>query len=792
MFFFPNHIITSLEFDKVLKLAQSFCFGPLGTEHFNSLHLSIDPEVINSQLEAVDEFKKILLSPNPLTLGSYESIETEVSYLSVSGYVLSLESVVKIDNLIRLSNGVYKFFSGERSLKYPQLTESAKLFFVPEELFLGLDKVLDESGEIRPDASPELHAIHKSIHSKTLEINKKFNGVAQKYKEQGLLSDAFESYRNNRRVLSVPAEHKRKIRGIIHDDSATGKTVFIEPEELITTNNELFDLESDYKKEIYKILRKLSDKLRPYGSQLLGFYHQIGSFDILYAKAAMAVSMNANRVNVVDKAHFGYKKAFHPLLYLKNRQTGLKVVPFGLELHKPNKIIILSGPNAGGKSVTMKTVGLLQLMIQSGMLITANENSTVGIFHQIVADIGDQQSLEDDLSTYSSRLVTMKALLDKAEKRTLFLIDEFGSGTDPQIGGAIAEAVLRALNKSKAFGLITTHYSNLKFYAYKTPGIVNASMLFDQENLKPTYEFELGKPGSSYAFEIAQQSGLDKEILKYARFKTGKNVKRIEDLVIELQTEKQILEKKLDELLEKEKKIDLLIKNYDHLYKDLDYRRAKLKLEKKEFALVDINKKNKELNDAIREIKTEKKLEEAIALAKKLEEDKKKLEVEAEKLDQAVLDSTGHLWKHLKAGDYAKLKTGGETGKITAIMNKKAEIELGHISMTVKLSDLIPTDKPISKNSGVKIVTSLESGSKFETKIDIRGYSKTDAMDAIQEFLDNAILANANFLQILHGKGNGVLRKMVKEIVKEYRDVKEISHPAEENGGNGITIITLK
>lgn len=792
MLFFPEHIIQSLEFDKVLRLAQSYCFGPLGKQYFEKIQLSTDPEYINRQLQAVDELRKILLSPAPLTFGTYDSIETETSHLAVAGYVLSLESIVKIDTIIRLSSYIFNYFKGEKSDRYPQLAEMSKAFFVPEELMLGLDKVIDESGEIRPDASPELLVVSKAIHSKTLEINKKFNATAQKYKEQGLLSDAFESYRNNRRVLSVPAEHKRKIRGIIHDDSATGKTVFIEPEELIGINNELFELESDYKKEIYKILRRLSDKLRPFKDQLAAFYRLTGEFDVLFAKAEMAIAMKAHRVHIEDKAHFGYKKAYHPLLFLKNSQQGLSVIPFNMELNRPNKIIILSGPNAGGKSVTMKTVGLLQLMLQSGMLITANENSVAGIFHQVIADIGDQQSLEDDLSTYSSRLVTMKALLDKADRRTLFLIDEFGSGTDPQIGGAIAESILRALNKSKAFGLITTHYSNLKFYAYKTPGIVNASMHFDQENLKPTYEFEIGKPGSSYAFEIAQQSGLDKEILKYARFKTGKNVKRIEDLVIELQTEKQLIEKKLDEMLSKEKKLDILIKNYENLYRDLDYRRAKLKLEKKEIALIDINKKNRELADTIREIKSEKKLEEALALAKKLEEDKKLLEKEAELLDQAVLESTGHLWKHLRVGDYAKLKTGGETGKITAILNKKAEIEVGQISLTVKLSDLIPTEKPISKMSGVKIMTSIEPGSKFETKIDIRGYSKSDAMEAMHEFMDNAILANASFLKILHGKGNGVLRKLVRDIAKEYSDVREISHPSEENGGNGITLVSLK
>jgi DNA mismatch repair protein MutS2 len=789
----PKHILSALEYDKILLILKSNSLGPFAKEHFDNPVFYTEEATVNNKLDEVAEYKKVQLSNAPLQLSDYESILEDTLHLETAGFVLSIEALKRIDRVIKNLEEIKGYFKGERKKLFSNLHSLIDKVAIPDELKLGLEKILDKDGEIKPDASPALLKITRSITRKSHEINQSFNKVSQVYRQKGWLSETLESYRNGRRVLSAPAEYKRKIRGIIHDESASGKTVYIEPEELIGLNNDYFDLESDYRREVYQILKELSNQMRPFTSEINNIYKLTGYFDIIQAKARLAISMNGSRVQVKKSAHIGFKKAFHPLLLLKNDNLGLKTVPFDMELHKSNKIIVLSGPNAGGKSVTLKAVGLLQLMVQSGLLIPADENTRIGTFKRIFADIGDQQSLEDDLSTYSSRLSNMKAFLEHADHDTLFLIDEFGSGTDPQIGGAIAEAILRALNHSNAYGVVTTHYSNLKFYAFKTRGIINASMLFDQKRFEPTYELNLGKPGSSFAFEIAQKTGLSKDILKYARFKTGKNVKKIEDLVIDLQSEKQELEHKLTNLAEKEKELDKLIRNYDRLHRDLDVKRKKLKLEKKELSIIDLNRYNRELEQIIKEIKENQKLDKALELSKEIKEKRQETIQMAEELQEQVMESTKHDWKDLKVGDFVKLKSGGQAGQIKAILNKKAQLEIGLMKMTVKLSELIPTQEPLKKMAGVNIQTELSAyQTKFDPKIDIRGYSKTDAADTLQEFFDNAILANASFLQIMHGKGNGVLRQLVREMLKEYKDVDTVTHPAEENGGNGVTLVTLR
>lgn len=352
--------------------------------------------------------------------------------------------------------------------------------------------------------------------------------------------DTLESLRNGRRVLTVAVEHKRKIPGIIHDESATGKTVYIEPEKVISINHEVYNLYAERRHEIYKILRALCAFIRPYADALLVVQHTLVKLDTIRAKAKFAYRFNAKKPYLNSKSAFGLKTAFNPVLVVKNEATSSPVIPFDLELFGNNRILVLSGPNAGGKSVALKSVGLLQLMLQSGMLVTADENSKMGIFTKIFVDIGDQQSLEDDLSTYSSHLRNMRITTEEADPHTLILIDEFGSGTDPKIGGAIAEAILNDLNHKKVFGVITTHYSNLKYFAFKAHGLVNGSMEFDKNHLIPTFRMHIGKPGSSFAFEIAEKTGLDARIVSYAQHKTGKNEKAIDEMLITLMSEKGV------------------------------------------------------------------------------------------------------------------------------------------------------------------------------------------------------------------------------------------------------------
>ena len=499
--------------------------------------------------------------------------------------------------------------------------------------------------------------IRKSIISRKQDLEKQFRFVIKDFKQKGWLSETVESFRNGRRVLSVPSEHKRKIRGIIHDESTTGKTAFIEPEAIIDINNDIFDLETDEKREIYLILKELSATLRPYVSLMHNYQELIVWYDTIQAKAKFALRLNANKPKLKAEPHFGFLNAFHPLLYLKNKGTEKPTIPFDLQLRKDNRMLILSGPNAGGKSITMKSVGLLQLMHQAGMLIPVDPESEVGIFQNLFADIGDQQSIEDDLSTYSSRLKNMRVFLTKADGTTLVLIDEFGSGTDPKIGGAIAEGILKELNQKKVFGVITTHYSNLKMYAYKAKGIVNGSMLFDNEKLTPTYHMKVGRPGSSFAFEIAQKSGLQKKVLTYARHKAGKNEKAVDELLIDLQREKKELETKLEEMQTREKKLEKLIKTYEQLHRDLEYKRKKLKLEAKEQSLQQTASDNKAFEKLVREIKEEKNLEKAKKMAAKVKAQREQLSENVSGLREEIYYKDAvNKDSEIKIGDFVKIK----------------------------------------------------------------------------------------------------------------------------------------
>ncbi len=441
----------------------------------------------------------------------------------------------------------------------------------------------------------------------------------------------------------------------------------------------------------------------------------------------------------------------------------------------------------------MKSVGLLQMMLQAGMLIPADPSSEIGVFEQFFTDIGDQQSLEDDLSTYSSHLQNMKTFLDHANEKTLVLIDEFGSGTDPKIGGAIAEAILNELNRKKVFGVMTTHYSNLKIFAYNSKGIVNGSMNFDTENLSPTYQMKIGRPGSSYGFEIAQKNGLDKKILKYAKHKTGKNEKAVDQLLVDLQRDKQAAEEQLKAVQDREKQLAKLIKSYENMHKEYEFKRKKLKLDIKQQELQQTARDNKDLEKLIREIREEQNLEKAKALAAQQKESKKELSSSVNELTEDLYykDVSKEIKQgEIRVGDFVKLKTGTTKGKVESINKKNVVLIVGALRMTVKLRDLEHTDAPmeVQKNRGIQSDL-LSTPSAFKTKIDIRGMRKAEALQSLQEYIDQALIANVPSLEIVHGKGDGVLRLTLKQKLKEYKEIASVTHPPEEMGGNGVTIV---
>jgi len=790
----PRDTYEKLEFDKVLALLEALCNGEMSRRMVRDMAPSTGVREINRRLDEVAEFKQGTNDRNMFTIGAYDDVSEELRMLQIEGYVLSESGLAKLNVLLLQTKGIYGFFSSDgRKENYEALYALIRKIDFEQALSQEIEAVIDAEGVIRSDASEELMRIRRLIGSKQREVEKTFRQVIEKYRRAGFLSDTVESMRNGRRVLSVPSEHKRKIRGIIHDESATGKTAFIEPDAVIGINNDIFDFQQEEKREIYRILRELSDKLRPYVAQMEDYADLIGYLDVVQAKAALARQMKAERPKVHHRPTIGILEGYHPLLYLKNKPYGKKTVPFELRFSGKNRILMLSGPNAGGKSITMKSVGLLQLMLQCGMLVTVDAESEMGVFKQLFADIGDQQSIEDDLSTYSSRLKNAKEFLKAADDTTMILIDEFGSGTDPASGGAIAEGILDGLNYKRVWGVITTHYSNLKIYAYKTKGIVNGGMHFDTETLDPTYELKIGKPGSSYAFEIATKSGLPGRVMEYARKRAGKNERAVDQLLVDLQREKAESEDKLAELTTKQKTLDALTRTYEELRKDMEVRRKRLKLEAKEASLEETAKYNKEMENLIRELREDKKIEEAKEKAKELREKRQTIATQVTELVEDIYYAPvkGGEEEEIKVGDHVRLRTGGATGEVETINKKRATVIVGDLRLEVKLRDLEPADAPLTIRRNKSVTSNVAATSTFSNKLDVRGMRFEEVLATMEAFVDNALIANANQLRIVHGKGTGTLKRAVRQKLAEYNHSFKLTTPPREAGGDGVTIVDL-
>lgn len=789
----PGDLYEKLEFDKILSLLEESCFGEQGKQKIRAIQPLGELDKIEQLLAEVDEFRRTLERRDNFPIGAYQEISEELRMLEISGFVLPEEGLQKLNILLLFIKDIYKFFNKDRQEAYAALYAIIRPIHFNEELLHAIERVIDEEGNIRPDASPDLQKIRRHIQSKYREMDRQFRLIIDTYRKKGWLTDNVESFRNARRVLSVPSEHKRKIRGIIHDESSTGRTAFIEPEGVIDINNDLFDLQQEEKREIYRILKELSATLRPYLPALHDYQNLIIRFDVVQTKAQLALKLDAVRPRTKSDPTLAIIRGRHPLLYLKNKKLGRKTVPFDLNLFGQNRILVLSGPNAGGKSITMKSVGLLQLMFQCGLLLPVDGQTEMSVYEQLFADIGDQQSLENDLSTYSSRLENAKVFLEHATPNTLVLIDEFGSGTDPKIGGAIAESVLYELNQRKVYGVITTHYSNLKVFAFKTRGLVNGSMYFDKDNLSPSYELQVGRPGSSYAFEIAGKSGLPDRVLKYARKRIGSNERAVDDLLVDLQREKQEVEEKLKELADKQKLLDRLTKTYDELHRDLEYKRKKHKLERKEQELQQTTQENKELERLIRELKEEKNLDKAKKISLEIKYQRENLSEQVGGLREEIYHPDEVLKddRPLQVGDFVKLKSGGATGEIDSIDRKNAIIFMGGMRMTVKLRDLQLAKTPLDIKTNQSVHSDVDYAARFESKIDIRGMRYAEAMKVVEDFVDQALLADVSNLRIVHGKGNGSLREAVKKKLREYNMTMDIYHPAAEAGGDGVTLVDL-
>lgn len=785
---YPADILDKLEFNKIIDLLKEQTISELGLDWCAKLKPTSDAAYIKKSLRQIAEFKELQNSGFHFPSQNYIVLEEPIAQLQINDYVLAEEHLLAIKVFCDTIESIFQFLDTHKE-QAPSLYQIIQSFKYEATIALKIDLIIDETATVRSNASKELERIRKDKISKSRELDNAFRKIATQLKLAGFTTDTAESIRNGRRVVSVYAENKRQIKGIIHDESESGKTVYIEPEETVFLNNELFELERAEKREIYKILKTLCNEIRIYTPTLEQYQKLLGLCDFIRAKAKLSFILDANEPGVLHQAQMKLVKAYHPLLKLIHKKSHKETIPHTASINKEQQIILVSGPNAGGKSVTLKTFALIQLMFQSGLHIPADNTTELGIFDHIMADVGDSQSLEDELSTYSSRLRYMKYFVEHANEQTLFFIDEFGTGTDPVFGGAMAESILKELLAKKAKGIINTHYGNLKIFAERHPKIVNAAMIFDEEHLSPTYKMQIGKPGSSYTFVIARKNELPENIIAYAQKLIGNNVVKYEDLLSKIESERKDIVKAGDDIEKQDKRLKELIRKFEIQNKEIEYQKKKLKydyyLQKQEFE----NKLEVELQKVVKEIQQEKN-----AAEQKAKEALKNVQQEKNISSQLVNKSKKEL--HLKKApivvqinDSVKIVDTNEIGIVESINKNKALVIFGHLKtwISVDMLEVIDTTK-LKKHTPVAAIRHFDNeAAKYE--LDIRGMLKEEAFPLLENFLDKAILGHFNEVRIVHGKGSGVLKMLVKQYTKSYKEVKETYHPAAEFGGDGVTMV---
>jgi len=783
--------LEQLEYDKIADLVKGYCKGEGAKASLEGIRFEDDIERLQTTLSQVNDVKTMITEQVSLSLYEYSDITEDLYMLSKEGYVLEAESVIKILHVLRNYQEFVNHFRKGRAQEYAHFYNLGKLEnYNPLPIKL-IDKVFDEYGDVRPSASAELTRIFKRIESLSREIDKKFDEIVKRYKGTNMLTDTAESLRSGRRVLILPAENKRKVDGIIHDQSATGKTVYLEPQEIMSYNNELYSLENEKRSEVYRILRTLSGEIANHRPMIADVYERLIDIDVIRAKGVFSAQIDGIMPALSADPVLQLKEARHPILVLQESSSNVKTIAFDLHLHGDNRLLLISGPNAGGKSVTLKAVGLIHLMIYSGLLVPIHKDSVIGSFGAIFTDIGDQQSIDEGLSTYSSHLHNLKTILDKSNKKSLILLDEIGSGTDPKLGGAIAEGVLDSLVFKKVFGIVTTHYSQLKLYAFNKKGVVNGAMLFDKENLSPTYKLKVGKPGSSYAFEVAKKVGLSHHVLKYARKKVGKQENQIEDLLVDLQDGKVVLDEQLAYIARERKQLDGLIKSYHEMSKQYEVKRKKLQIKAKEIEYKKANDENLQLQQLINKLEKEKNIDKVRELKEKA---RNKRTVQSTTITDLKKDVIAEKDPNevIRPGNYVKMLDGDLSGEVISIQGNKATVLFGIMQMEVALSDvrLANVQLNIKRHKDINY-QGVAFENNFDSKLDIRGYTLTDAEATLEVFFDKALLNNVRNLEIVHGKGKGTLRKLVIRKMKEYRDFTSYHHPPDERGGDGVTFVKV-
>lgn len=820
--FYPVNFENKTGFDRIREMVSENCLCDLGVSHVNAIHMSDSAEKITQWLNETNEFMTICIHEENFPIDNYLDVTPSLKKARVEGAWLDAEEIFNLKKSLEAIKSVLRFFKDlEEKDKYPVLRRLAsKVNYFPFVLEK-IDTILTKTGRIRDNASADLLKIRKEIFQKRSSVNKRLESILKSAQQNGIAeSDAALTLRDGRLVIPVAATNKRKISGFIHDESATGKTVYIEPSDVVELNNEIKELEYAEFREIIKILTRFTDNIRPYLDDLSQGYSFLGYIDFLRAKALFSIKTEAIKPEINNTQTFSWIKAIHPLLFLSHRKINKEVVPLDIRLNEKNRILVISGPNAGGKSVCLQTVGLLQYMMQCGMLVPMNIDSSMGIFSKIFIDIGDEQSLEDDLSTYSSHLLNLKYFVKNADSKTLILIDEFGSGTEPMLGGAIAEAFLEQINQLEVYGVITTHYANLKHYASSARGIINGAMLFDTAQIRPLFRLEIGKPGSSFAIDIARKIGVPEEILKNASDRIGEEHIRFDKHLREIIRDKRYWEEKRNRIRIAEKKLQSVIDQYAGELKNARKQHREIVTQARQHAedlLAGINKEIEKTIRIIRESQADKEktkaarknlevlrdklkskddsenkvLEEKITRAEKLR-NKLGADEQPEELQRKSKDE-----RKIKTGDKVRLVNQETIGEVLDVNGDSIMVAFGNMITTVKEVRLLKASEDEAKESAKASSRNAfgynlsERKLNFKPDIDIRGKRAEEAIEIVKKFVDEAVMVSVRDLRILHGKGNGILKQVIRDFLHTMDVVKYCKDEHVERGGSGITVVEL-
>lgn len=826
MLVYPDSFEEKTGFAQIRQRVKDLCTTPAGQELSALMNASADLAEITGLLRETHEFAQILNYHNDFPGLAPVDIRNALSKGRIPGTFIDVPEWLDIRRILQSVRQIELFFNKIPEDQFPVLRGRArqlKTFPVIQER---LDQVFSKQGQVRDQASPGLKKIRQDISGLQASIGKRMETVMQRARNEGWIErDTQASIRDGRLVIPIQVTYKRKIAGLVHDESATGKTAFIEPIELVELNNELKELELAEKREIIRILIDLTSQLRPYFPEMEAWNRITGEFDLIRARALLSRRWNGIMPQLSGEPLVRWINARHPLLFLVYSQEGRKVVPQDIELIREHRIMLISGPNAGGKSVCLKSVGIIQYMVQAGFLIPADEGSVCGIFNQFMVDIGDEQSIENDLSTYSSHLHHMKQFLKKADSGTLFMIDEFGAGTEPQLGGAIAESILEELAASGAFGVITTHYSNLKHFASSAEGVVNAAMRFDAQRMIPLFELETGKPGSSFAFEIARNIGLPEQVLQRASDRIGKKHIQFDKHLRQISRDKRYWENKRQKIRETSRELENLLARYSETLAITEKERKKILAETRKEAEEILAGINRRIEQAIREIRESQadktrsrevreeldKLKTGIKdeLERKTAEGEAKIEQETTQLkkirnriipeQESIQPGPESQVQPFAKGGKIKLRDRDLYGEILDSRENSLMIAMGQMITTIPADQAeTVSEQEYMEKTGIKPGTGKFRGYDLEERrlnfspnLDLRGMRADEALRKVTEFIDEAIMVGSYNLRILHGKGDGILRQLIREYLSGIDVVSRFQDEDIRFGGTGITLVTL-